>query len=95
MRPYRISDIKGTVAILSRDGKCIMRNKSLLKKVPSHNLHNKLSDDDDDDDDLDFSLDLPQQSPRPVFPVERRPQRNRREPIRYGNLHSYTDGEVW
>ena len=47
IRPYKVIQKKGSVLILSRDNKSIMRNISLVKKVPDYNWKDVERFDDD------------------------------------------------
>ena len=99
--PYQVVSVKGTVAIIQRDNVKIMRNLSLLKKVPSTSLFTtkpinqpNVPLNDSDYDDLDFDtcgLDIPV-APRPQFPREerpQRPQRQRRPPARFADFQAH------
>ena len=100
VRRFKVISVKGTVAIIERDGSQIMRNMSFLKKIPEQTSQvkplefkadNNVMDSSDSDDDLEFdtsALDLPI-IPRPEFPRQGRPQRNRRPPRRYHDFQRY------
>ena len=85
--------MKGTVAIIERDQVQIMRNMSLLKKIPSETSlvkqNNLRNNDIDDDLDFDTSTLDPPIAPRPQFPRRERPQRDRRPPVRYQDFQRY------
>ena len=98
VRPYRVVLVKGTAAIIERGRQRIMRNLSLLKKIPllcddtpCLKLPHTTYPDSDLESELDFdssALDLPVM-PRPELPPlgrADRPQRNRRPPPRYGDF---------
>ena len=93
-RPYQVVSVRGTVAIIKRDNIQIMRNLSLLKKIPPSSIVPKTTDQpradlDDDDRDFDSSgLDLPI-VPQPLPPRPERPQRQRRPPLRFADYEPH------
>uniref|UniRef100_A0AAY5KA75 Gypsy retrotransposon integrase-like protein 1 n=1 Tax=Esox lucius TaxID=8010 RepID=A0AAY5KA75_ESOLU len=50
IKPYKVIKVKGSMVTASRSGRCITRNSSFFKRLPSHLSveQNKLTDDEDD-----------------------------------------------
>ena len=76
--PYLVKERQGHVAILLHNGKEIMRNMHLLKRIPKSAV-----DHNDDDDELECSTETPSNPHQ--LPSLRRSQRNCHAPDRYGD----------
>ena len=91
VRPYKVVSVKGSVAIIERDGLRLMRNLNFLKQVPELSTPgtnaqtvkvDRYADIDDDLESDSSNLDLPV-NPEPQLPRRQQPPRNRRLPARY------------
>ena len=90
IRPFKVIGRKGTAVILERNGSKIMRNVSLVKKIPvgdkyqnSTSLGHSQKDNNEDEEDSDLDFDVSIHIPRPIFPrmqTRRYPSRTRRPP---------------